>query len=313
MQQPTPSQATQAKHARFKLGFTLVELLVVIGIIALLISILLPALSAARRSATAVKCESNLRQVGIAMIMYAQQYQGHLPASEIGSQTYTISVAGQGQVGGTGLLVIWWQRLMLDNFMPGIADPAKSPMICPADEHVYQPFPSVPGQNILFNSSYGINNFLTCYNPDCLPGATPVDEAYPVSNHGFRQVDWPKVLTAPRSSEKFVAADNYSGVLLEPYDPNSVPNADTQSTASLTFPNNFANQFDWHRHAASGAKRGMCNVLYLDGHVSPVRQGASSTSNPLLDAVGVTSDICGLDWQLGAVVNARAVVQTQPY
>jgi prepilin-type N-terminal cleavage/methylation domain-containing protein len=59
-------------------GFSLVELLVVIGIIGILVSLLMPALSRARQHANSVKCQSNLHQVAAALLMYSNTYRGWL-------------------------------------------------------------------------------------------------------------------------------------------------------------------------------------------------------------------------------------------
>lgn len=69
---------TQSKRR----GFTLVELLVVIGIIALLIAILLPALQKAKERANALKCQSNLKQLMMAFLTFASDHKGRLPGNK---------------------------------------------------------------------------------------------------------------------------------------------------------------------------------------------------------------------------------------
>jgi prepilin-type N-terminal cleavage/methylation domain-containing protein/prepilin-type processing-associated H-X9-DG protein len=74
------------KCARRRHGFTLPELLVVIGIIALLVAILLPTVKAVRESAQTTKCLSNLRQIGVAIYTYAHDHRDQIVPAEYWGQ-----------------------------------------------------------------------------------------------------------------------------------------------------------------------------------------------------------------------------------
>src|SRR5262245_61910949 len=123
-------------RTRFKRrGFSLVELLVVIGIIAVLIGILLPAMNKARQQAKRVACQSNLRQVGQALVMYAGKWHGGIYPDGLGAWS-AIGVPRPQEA-----------RWPVFVFKPAVYNPPV--MLCPSDEN--------PG----FEHSYILNDALS--------------------------------------------------------------------------------------------------------------------------------------------------------
>lgn len=128
------------RHHVQRRGFTLVELLVVIGIIAVLIGILLPALSRARKQSNMVACAANLRSMGQALVIYENESK-HLPGSQ--SQV-GLTVTGQmGRGSSTAYFAVWPIRLR--NVMNG----NQKVFYCPESDPSYiwkigQKFPNCP-------------------------------------------------------------------------------------------------------------------------------------------------------------------------
>lgn len=234
-------------------AFTLVELLVVMGIIAILIAIILPALGKARKQAQSAQCLSNLRQIGQLNQLYVQTYKGYLPWAKFPNWN-----SGNQH---------WFQFISL---MAGrkTKDPSGIPTIDEAVE-VVKACPTWAWVNGLWSLAsqpskpgYGINIYIT--EPERLSSAIPRPPF--TANDQYNTKNLPvKMVSLRRASQRIIFGDSYDWPLYSNLGPPE------------TFPVGVARPYlagDPKRHGSNNYP--LANYVFCDGHAEslPEKQAA---------------------------------------
>lgn len=280
-----------------KRGFTLVELLVVIGIIAVLISVLLPALNAARKQAATVKCLSALRQIGLAFQFYSQAYRDAYPVVRQDLPDNGVTPVNSINKYYTDMLMPFVTKGGKMNFEIGsdklAFEQARASVLwgCPEWDGWRNTTATTVNEVSVFETGYAMNYYPTITadhptNPAAMPPSTETQMRWASTYHGkyYKKTQWTK------PSERLLMAD--ANLWLLGFVPVGTPGSALapQNAARALASTGGASNIDRYRHgkyprivgsgsaaifSLNGGKVSF-NVLYCDGHaatLSDLREG----------------------------------------